>query len=96
MKIWSVEINKPRREALSAVKGEPGFAAGSLFALSRFLKFPSLANSRGKKWRDRFRGRALKDPLGPALHKNNLNNYGYNKNGADYRDRVIVHGPLPV
>jgi hypothetical protein len=48
------------------------------------------------KGRGRFRSRALKGTLGPAFHQNNLNYNGYNKNGADYADGVIVHGPLPV
>jgi hypothetical protein len=38
----------------------------------------------------------LKNPSGPALHQNNLNNNGQNKNGADNANGVIVHGPLPV
>jgi hypothetical protein len=37
-----------------------------------------------------------KEPLGPALHQNDLHNYGQNQNGADDGNGVIVHGPLPV
>jgi hypothetical protein len=36
-----------------------------------------MAKQHAAKWRGRFHGRALyKNPLGPALHQKNLNNYG--------------------
>ena len=67
-----------------------------VLSLAPALHLFSLPRIPVAKGRGRFRSRALKEPLGPAFHQNNLNYNGYNKNGADYADGVIVHGPLPV
>jgi hypothetical protein len=86
---------KTREGAFSALPGDLDFIAGlGLHFSSRYRIFLLILRC----WSGAAASAAAhaKEPLGPALHQNDLHNYGQNQNGADDGNGVIVHGPLPV
>ena len=71
-------LRSPGRAGFSLAPGRP-ISLSSNRALFEFnSQFASkLGGFRIRKWRGRFtQPRTLKEPSGPALHQNNLNNYG--------------------